>query len=109
MMLWSRFLIVGEERMVNGTGTSVFDLNFDKIDEDWAKVIPELDYAIISDGHWYFRLMYLHQGALNYINNCKECKKGKLLTILRTFAPAHFENGVWNTGGYCNRTSPMNE
>lgn len=138
MILWSRFLIVGEERIVNGTDTGIFDLHFDKVDEDWAKVIPELDYAIVSGGHWFFRLMYLHQGGkllgcvycseknvinrdsdftlrlafeatLNYINNCKECRKGKLLTILRTFAPAHFEGGIWNTGGYCNRTSPMNE
>ena len=138
MILWSRFLIVGEERMVNGTGTSVFDLHLDKVDEDWAKVLHELDYAIISDGHWFFRSMYLHEGgkligciycneknvknydidfplrlafktSLKYINNCKECRKRKLLTILRTFAPAHFESGIWNTGGYCNRTSPINE
>lgn len=139
MMLWSRFLIVGEERMVNGSGTSIFDLQLDKVDDDWTRVLPELDYAIISDGHWFFRMMYLYEAeklvgcvycnlpnvtvynidfplrmsfrtAFRYINNnCKECTKGKLLTLLRTFAPAHFENGVWNTGGYCNRTSPVSE
>ena len=32
-----------------------------------------------------------------------------MVTVLRTFAPAHFENGVWNTGGYCNRTGPVSE
>ncbi|XP_027358792.1 protein ALTERED XYLOGLUCAN 4-like [Abrus precatorius] len=136
MMLWSRFLIVGEERMVNGTGSSIFDMHVDKVDEDWAKELPNLDYAIISDGHWFFRLMYLHEAeklvgcvyckepnitdynidypfrlafrtAFRYINSCKECRK--MLIMLRTFAPAHFENGVWNNGGYCNRTGPMSE
>lgn len=138
IMVWSRFLVQGEERMVNGTGTGIFDLQLDKADEDWANVLHELDYAIISAAHWFFRLIYLHEGgklvgciycnepnvknydvdmalslvfktSLKHINNCKECEKGKLLTILRTFAPAHFENGVWNTGGHCNRTSPKNE
>ncbi|XP_057761317.1 xyloglucan O-acetyltransferase 4-like [Arachis stenosperma] len=137
MMIWSRFLIVGEERIVNGTGSSIFDLHLDKVDEDWANIFPELDYAIISDGHWFFRVMYLHKGnkligcvycneqnVTNYnidlpirmafrttfmhINGSKNKKRG-LLTVLRTFAPAHFENGVWNNGGYCNRTSPLSE
>ncbi|KAK7381377.1 hypothetical protein VNO78_34019 [Psophocarpus tetragonolobus] len=136
MMLWSRFLIVGEERMVNGTGSSIFDMQLDKVDTDWTKELPNLDYAIISDGHWFFRVMHLHEGgkqvgcvycnqanmtaynpdfpvrkafrtAFRHINACKECKK--VLTLLRTFAPAHFENGFWNTGGYCNRTGPVSE
>lgn len=136
MLLWSRYLIVGEERMVNGTGSSTFDLQIDKVDDDWAKELPELDYAIISDGHWFFRVMYLHEAsklvgcvscnqpnitdygldsifriafrtAFKYINDCKECKK--TVTLMRTFAPAHFENGFWDTGGYCNRTGPVSE
>ncbi|XP_054825248.1 xyloglucan O-acetyltransferase 3-like [Prosopis cineraria] len=136
MSIWSRFLIVGEERMVNGTGTNIFDMHIDKVDPDWGNVVPELDYAIISAGHWFFRVMYLHdadnlvgcvfckqpnvtdydidfalrmafRAAFNFFNNCENCKK--TLVFARTFAPAHFENGVWNTGGYCNRTSPMSE
>ncbi|XP_019427008.1 PREDICTED: protein ALTERED XYLOGLUCAN 4-like [Lupinus angustifolius] len=135
-MIWSRFLIVGEERMVNGSGTSIFDMQLDKIDYDWAKEFPYLDYAIISDGHWFFRVMYLHiagklvgclycqepnvkhynsdypfrmafHTAFKHINTCNNCRK--TLTLIRTFAPAHFENGGWNNGGYCNKTSPMNE
>ena len=136
MMVWSRFLIVAEERMVNGSGSSIFDLQLDKVDDDWAREFHDLDYAIISDGHWFFRIMYLHEGdkligcvychepnvtdynidfpfrmafrtAFRYINSCKQCRK--TLTVFRTFAPAHFESGVWNNGGYCNRTSPMSE
>ena len=138
-MVWSRFLIVGEERMVNGTvGTSIFDMQLDKVDNDWANELPNLDYAIISAGHWFFRVMHLHEAgkqvgcvycnqpnitsynpditirkafrtAFKHINACKECGRKKMVTVLRTFAPAHFENGDWNTGGYCNRTSPVSE
>ncbi|XP_062010049.1 xyloglucan O-acetyltransferase 4 [Rosa rugosa] len=137
MKLWSKYLIAADERMVNGTGSGVFDLHIDRIDDEWAKHLPGLDYAIISDGHWFFRVLYLYKGkkligcvycnqpnitglntsnavrmafrsAFKYISNCKNCKGG-LLTLLRTFAPAHFENGAWNTGGYCNRTSPLRE
>ncbi|XP_019451649.1 PREDICTED: protein ALTERED XYLOGLUCAN 4-like [Lupinus angustifolius] len=136
MMIWSRFLIVGEERMVNGSGSSIFDIQLDKIDDDWSKPFPDLDYAIISDGHWFFRIMYLHEAgklvgclfcpeqnvthynsdyilrmafraAFKHINRCNKCRK--TLTLFRTFAPAHFENGAWNNGGNCNRTSPINE
>ncbi|KAI9078034.1 hypothetical protein K1719_039959 [Acacia pycnantha] len=137
MSIWSRFLIVGEERTVNGTGTNIFDMYIDKVDPDWANVVPDLDYAVISGGHWFFRAMYLHEadnvigcvfcqqpnvtdynidfalrmafrGVFNFLNNCQNCKK-KTLVFARTFAPAHFEGGVWNTGGYCNKTGPMSE
>uniref|UniRef100_A0A803QLX9 Trichome birefringence-like N-terminal domain-containing protein n=1 Tax=Cannabis sativa TaxID=3483 RepID=A0A803QLX9_CANSA len=119
-------LLSQEKRMVNGTGTSAFDLQLDKVENSWADFLPELDYAIISDGHWFFRVMYLHQGnsltgcvycnepnitkhdisfavrmafrtAFDHINACKNCNG--LVTLVRTFAPAHFENGFWNTGG----------
>ena len=123
--------------MINGTGSSAFDLYLDKVDNSWSQSLPELDYVIISSGHWFFRVMYLNEGdklmgcvycnepnvtkhgigsavqmafraALAHINRCKNCKTD-LVTLVRTFAPAHFENGAWNTGGYCNRTSPFNE
>ncbi|PON75983.1 Altered xyloglucan 4-like [Trema orientale] len=137
MKLWTKFLIEGEERMINVTGSSAFDLHLDKVENSWAEFLPELDYVLISDGHWFFRVMYLHQGnnitgcvychepnvpqhnisyavrmafrtAFDHINACKNCSTG-LVTLVRTFAPAHFENGFWNTGGYCNKTSPLSE
>ncbi|KAM1239336.1 hypothetical protein ACFX2J_044791 [Malus domestica] len=137
MKLWSKFLIAAEERMVNGKGSSIFDLQLDKVDEKWAEHLPDLDYAIFSAGHWFNRIMYLHQGgnligcfycgepnvtnynsshivhlafrtAFKYIMDCKYCKGG-LLTLLRTFTPAHFEGGVWNTSGYRNQMSPLSE
>ncbi|KAL2335621.1 hypothetical protein Fmac_016834 [Flemingia macrophylla] len=136
-MLWSRFLIEGTERMVNGTTTGVFDLHLDRVDADWATQLPTLHYAVISGGHWFFRVMHLFQAqalvgcvycdhpdithynpdftiraafrtAFNHINACKHCTTMETL-VLRTFAPAHFENGSWDTGGYCNRTGPVTE
>lgn len=135
-VLWTKFLVAGQERMINGTGSSIFDLQIDRVDDNWAKHLHDVDYAIISAGHWFFRVMYLHEGnnivgcvycnqpnitnhnvefalrmavraTFDYINDCKNCRTR--LVMLRTFAPAHFESGAWNTGGYCNRTVPLGE
>ena len=135
-VLWTKFLTEGEERMINGTASGIYDLQLDKVDDGWAKHLPGLHYAIVSAGHWFFRGLYLHEGdnavecfycnepnvtghnvefavqksfraTFNYINDCKNCSG--LVTLLRTFAPSHFENGGWSTGGYCNRTGPFNE
>ncbi|CAK9161291.1 unnamed protein product [Ilex paraguariensis] len=138
-VLWSRFLVTGEERVINGSNSGIFDLHLDEVDENWAQKLPTIDYAIISDGHWFFRKTYLHKNggiigcvycrepsvtdlglgfalrmsfraALDFINQYKkECKEGKIMTVLRTFSPAHFEDGAWNTGGSCNRTGPRHE
>ncbi|THG22681.1 protein ALTERED XYLOGLUCAN 4-like [Camellia sinensis] len=135
MILWSKFLIKGKERVINGSNTGIFDLQLDRIDDKWAQKLPNIDYAIISDAHWFFRKLYLYEGnnligcvycnepnvtdhglgfalrmsfraALNHIDQCGECRS-KMVTLLRTFSPAHFENGAWDTGGRCNRTSPL--
>ncbi|XP_022774423.1 protein ALTERED XYLOGLUCAN 4-like isoform X2 [Durio zibethinus] len=136
MILWTKFLVDGEERVVNGSTSGIFDLHLDKIDKEWSRDLPALDYVVISDAHWFFRPIYLHddtgvvgcvycnnpnvtdfgvgfalkmafRSALNHINCCKKCKVR--VTLIRTFSPAHFENGSWNTGGRCNRTSPLSE
>ncbi|GMN42455.1 hypothetical protein TIFTF001_011655 [Ficus carica] len=137
MVSWTEFLLDRNTRMINGTWFGIFDLHLDKVDNGWSRFLPELDYAIISVGYWFLRPLYLHEGdnltgcvfcsepnvtkhdvgstirmafraALNHINWCKNCSPD-LLTVVRTFAPSHFENGAWNTGGYCNRTSPFND
>ncbi|KAL5796913.1 hypothetical protein ACOSQ2_001733 [Xanthoceras sorbifolium] len=135
-ILWSKFLVHGDERMINGSSSGIFDLHLDKVDEKWTRDLPIMDHAIISTAHWFFRPMYLHKNAkligcvycndpnvtkfdvieaigmslratFEYINKCEKC--GNLVTLLRTYSPAHFENGSWNTGGSCNRTSPYRE
>ncbi|EEF48826.1 conserved hypothetical protein [Ricinus communis] len=137
MVLWTKFLVIEEERVINGTNSGTFDLHLDKIDRNWTSKLPEMDYAIISDVHWFFRKNFLYENGnligciycsepnlksynlefaierivrlvLTYVSNCKECKAG-LLTLIRTYSPAHFENGSWNTGGNCNKTAPLRE
>lgn len=136
MVLWSKFLVVATEREINGSSSGVFDIQLDKIETGWLEKLPELDYSILSDGHWFFRKSYLYEGdkligcvfcedanvtnlglvyalrrtfqtALNHINRCEECRG--MVTLLRTFSPAHFEHGTWNDGGTCNRTMPFRE
>ncbi|RZC61722.1 hypothetical protein C5167_023489 [Papaver somniferum] len=137
MVYWVRFLVFAEEIVVNGSATGTFNIHLDKVDNNWDQNLRGLGYAIISDAHWFFRKHYLYEGgkligciycdepnvpelgvlfaidkafgtALKSINDCNGCNKG-LLTLLRTFSPAHFENGSWNGGGTCNRTSPYTE
>ena len=61
MAIWSRFLLVGEERFMNGKGPSTFHLQLDKLDDNWIKPFSDLDYAIFSNGHWFFRTLYLYE------------------------------------------------
>ncbi|KAK4477402.1 hypothetical protein RD792_016623 [Penstemon davidsonii] len=136
MALWSQFLVVANERIINGTSTGGFDLHLDKVDTNWSDKLPSIDYAVFSDAHWFFRQNYLYERdnligcvycqapnvtdlgpsvaikrafetAFKEINNCKNCKK--IFTLLRTFSPSHFEGAAWNNGGGCNRTLPIGE
>ncbi|KAG0470375.1 hypothetical protein HPP92_017075 [Vanilla planifolia] len=136
LALWTKFLIQGTERMINGSGSGVYDLHLDKVDVEWTKKIPFIDFIVISTGHWFFRETYLHEGGqligciycskenitnidlplglqkalrttLKFLNEAKESDQD--ITLLRTFSPAHFENGSWNGGGYCNSTKPFDE
>ncbi|EOA18599.1 hypothetical protein CARUB_v10007171mg, partial [Capsella rubella] len=136
LCLLSMFLVAGFERTrANKTRTGIYDLDVGKIDEQWAKDLPNTDIAIVSAGHWFFRPIYIHRGdetigcifcnlpnmtqisleeglkqvfsaALKHINGCHNCKDN-LVTVLRTYSPSHFENGTWNTGGACGRSNPL--
>lgn len=134
--LWSQFLVAvaAAARVVNGTDTGGFDLHLDRVDTRWSEKLPSIDYAVFSDAHWFFRQNNLYEGgklvscvycqapnvtaiepglvirrafraAFKAINDCKNCKK--VTSFLRTYSPAHFENGAWNAGGGCNRTRPI--
>ncbi|KAH6830230.1 hypothetical protein C2S53_000199 [Perilla frutescens var. hirtella] len=131
---WSQFLVTATERRVNGTDTGGFHLHLDRVDTKWSEKLPSIDYAVFSDAQWFFRQNYLYESgnligciycqepnvtdlgpglaigrafrsAFKAVNNCKKCKK--IIIFLRTFSPAHFENGAWNAGGGCNRTQPI--
>lgn len=132
---WSKFLVAADERLINGTSAGAFDLHLDRIDPNWASNITDLDYLVISGGHWFFRKLYLYhhrthllscvgcdepntakldhafpirrafETALQFIGQCRDC--GRLRVFVRTLSPGHFEHGGWNTGGKCNRTGPV--
>ncbi|KAK1269145.1 hypothetical protein QJS04_geneDACA006896 [Acorus gramineus] len=137
MVIWTKFLVPATERLTNGTSSGDYDLQIDSPDPAWASKLPSpIDYIVLSDGHWFFRKLYLHNNNNNTIIGCVFCSEpdtnhlgpahaiGLTLrtalhflkkynehttTIVRTFSPSHFENGVWNTGGTCNRTWPLRE
>lgn len=137
MVMWTKFLVQGTERLINGSGSDVYDLQLDKIDQEWANKLQFIDYVVISSGHWFFRKIYLYEGkkltgciycsdkdvtnndptfglkkafrkTLQFLNEA-EVSNQDIFILLRTFSPAHFENGSWNGGGYCNRTRPFDE
>ncbi|GAB2276567.1 Xyloglucan O-acetyltransferase 4, variant 2 [Dionaea muscipula] len=136
MIFWSQFLIRHEEMVINGSNSGIFNLHLDKVDDKWVTKLSQIDYAVISTSHWFFRKNYLYdhdilvgcvycnepnvtdlglnysirmavRRALRHINDCKGCNG--MVTMLRTFSPAHFENGAWNNGGGCNRTRPYSQ
>ncbi|KAH0460914.1 hypothetical protein IEQ34_008489 [Dendrobium chrysotoxum] len=137
MVMWTKFLVQGTERLINGSDSGVYDLHLDKIDQEWTKKLPFINHVVISSGHWFFRKIYLYEGgqligciycsekivrnndpafglrkafrkALQFLNKAEVSDPDSLI-VLRTFSPAHFENGTWNGGGYCNRTRPFDE
>ncbi|KAE9590415.1 putative PMR5 domain, PC-Esterase [Lupinus albus] len=97
-MIWSRFLIVGEERMVN-----VMYLH--KAGKLVGCLYCEEQNLTHYNSDYLLRIAF--HAAFKHINRCNRCRK--TLTLFRTFAPSHFENGAWNNGGNCKRTSPINE
>ncbi|KFK25820.1 hypothetical protein AALP_AA8G165600 [Arabis alpina] len=79
--------------------TNLFDIYLDEVDESWTTEIGDFDYVIISSGHWHFRpsVYYENRTIIDSFNG---------VMYLRTFAPSHFEGGLWNEGGDCLRKQP---
>ncbi|KAH7532843.1 hypothetical protein FEM48_Zijuj04G0065500 [Ziziphus jujuba var. spinosa] len=132
--LWTPHLVKGRESDPNGpTHTGLFSLYLDEFDEEWTTQVEEFDYIIISAGHWFYRpLVFYENGKIVGCHYClldnvtdlgmyygyrkafrtafkaiNSLKNYKGITYLRTFAPSHFENGLWNEGGNCVRTKPF--
>ncbi|PWA61952.1 protein ALTERED XYLOGLUCAN 4 [Artemisia annua] len=91
LALWSKFLVAEDELIVNGSNSGCLYCN----------------EPYITNFNFTFAMRMSFRTALRYINECTECKP--ITTILRTLSPSHFENGLWNTGGNCNRTKPLRE
>ncbi|KAI3938825.1 hypothetical protein MKW92_008309 [Papaver armeniacum] len=131
---WTPHLVRTKLAEADGpTNTGLFNLYLDEYDLDWTTQIDEFDYIIISAGHWFYRpAMFYENGELVGCFYClkegvkdlemsygygkafetafkaiNSSPKFKGTTYLRTFAPSHFENGMWNEGGNCLRKKPL--
>ncbi|KAL1335808.1 hypothetical protein HN51_030254 [Arachis hypogaea] len=128
-LLWSPFLVKSSKSYLNDSSNFYLaeKLYLDEPDEAWASQIEDFDVVIFSGGQWFFRpLTFMEHG---HVVGCQKCQnntelnfygyriafrtafktilnlKGfKGLTFVVTHSPNHFENGLWNTGGGCNRT-----
>ncbi|XP_051117648.1 protein trichome birefringence-like 19 [Andrographis paniculata] len=132
---WSPFLVRSEERRdTDGpTNTGLFNLYLDEADKAWTTQIDGYDYIILNAAHWFTRTAVYYENRR--LIGCRYCqfpnitdlpityglrrafraafraingkKNFRGVTFLRTFAPSHFENGLWNAGGNCLRRRPF--
>ncbi|KAJ0265191.1 Protein trichome birefringence-like 26 [Hirschfeldia incana] len=130
-VVWSPFLVKSETL---GTSSDI-QLYLDQLDHKWTNQYSNFDYVVISGGKWFLKATIFHEN--NTVTGCHYChgrynltdfgydysyrktlklvrnfvrdSTHKPLVLFRTTTPDHFENGEWNTGGYCNRTMPFKE
>ncbi|KAK9927020.1 hypothetical protein M0R45_024225 [Rubus argutus] len=134
-VIWSPFLVkaaIYEDQ--NGVSTHEVELYLDKIDDKWIDQIQSFDYMIISTGKWFLKSAiyyennealgchycprrnltelgfdFAYRKTLRYVMNTLVASDHKGMIFFRTSTPDHFENGEWNTGGTCKKTSPVKE
>lgn len=131
---WTPFLIRSSERDSDGpTHTGLFNLYLDEPDPLWTTQIDEFDYLVLNAGHWFTRTAVYYENRR--LVGCRYCqlpnitdlpmtygyrravrtafkainarKNFRGITFLRSFAPSHFEGGLWNAGGNCLRRRPF--
>ncbi|KAI9127992.1 hypothetical protein K1719_000985 [Acacia pycnantha] len=127
---WTTHLVKSKaERNPNG----LRHVYVDEADEKWSKKVEHFDYIVINGGHWFDKPMVFYEEQK--IIGCYDCSIGNItrtsrffgylkalktalktinslenfkgMTILRSYAPSHFENGLWNEGGDCLRRKPF--
>lgn len=130
---WTPHLVKSKEPDQTQTEhTDIFDLYLDEADESWTADIGDFDYVIISSGHWHYRPSVYYKNRT--ITGCHYCQLPNITDLtmfygyrkafrtafkaildsesfkgvmyLRSFAPSHFEGGLWNEGGNCLRKQP---
>lgn len=128
--MWSPFLVKSTKPDPTDPESNLFSLYLDEYDTKWTSQINQLDYLVISSGHWFYRPVIFYENQ--QISGCQYCglpnttelplysayKKAlrislrailenfKGLAISRSFSPQHFEGGAWNEVGDCVRTRP---
>lgn len=134
-LIWSPFLTEAKIFEDNdGHSLGAVRLHLDEPASDWVNEFSNFDYIEIAAGKWFLKTAVYYEN--NTIVGCHNCKKEnitqlgfyyayrralqttldfitksdhKVYTLFRTTTPDHFENGEWDTGGYCNRTVPFKE
>lgn len=109
-------------------------IHIDELDKSWADYAPGADILQLSTGQWWFKPGLFLQGGQpigghtcdGWETECKEIGfsdayrtairnvlQGILSipgftgsVVFRSFSPDHFENGRWDNGGECVRTTP---
>ncbi|KAJ0439374.1 putative PMR5 domain, PC-Esterase [Helianthus annuus] len=116
----------------DGHSSGAIKLHLDELDSVWVNEFTNFNYIMISGGKWFLKTAVYYEN--NTLIGCHSCNKEnvteiafnyayrkairavldfitksdhKVYTFFRTTTPDHFENGEWNTGGYCNRTGPF--
>ncbi|PWA71583.1 TRICHOME BIREFRINGENCE-LIKE 25 [Artemisia annua] len=132
-VIWSPFLTKAKIFEDNdGHSSGAVQLHLDELDPVWVDEFSNFNYIMIGGGKWFLKAAIYYEN--NTIIGCHNCNKAnisevsfyhayrkairtvlnfikksdhELFAFLRTTTPDHFENGEWNTGGYCNRTVPF--
>ncbi|KAA8520723.1 hypothetical protein F0562_015005 [Nyssa sinensis] len=134
-VIWCPFLAkaaVFEDN--DGVSSSEIQLHLDKLDTIWTEQYKKFDYVLLAGGKWFLKTAIYYEN--NTVVGCHSCSRNnftelgfdhayrkvlnltfnfvtslnhKAYIFFRTSTPDHFENGEWNTGGYCNRTRPFKE
>ncbi|EPS71517.1 hypothetical protein M569_03240, partial [Genlisea aurea] len=134
-VIWTPFLTKAHTfEDDNGVSTAIIQLHLDELDPAWTDKFWDMDYIIIAGGKWFLKnAVYYEKGRIVGCHGCHQGNvtelpleyvyrkvlnltfefiagpdgNGKPYVIFRTTTPDHFENGEWNSGGYCNRTQPF--
>ncbi|KAL0397982.1 UNVERIFIED_CONTAM: protein trichome birefringence-like 25 [Sesamum calycinum] len=90
----------------DGVSSGLIQLHLDKLDTVWTQQYENFDYVVIAGGKWFLKSAVYYEN--NTIVGCHNCHDKNITELgFETTTPDHFENGEWNTGGYCNRTRPF--
>lgn len=132
-VVWSPFLTKAFTfENDDGISSDITQLYLDEPDTIWTYQYEDFDYVVIGGGKWFLKAaIYYEKETIWGCHNCHDNNiteigfehayqkalnstfkfiteaKHKPHIFFRTTTPDHFENGEWDSGGYCNRTKPF--
>lgn len=136
-LFWSPFLVRAEEADPDGptrSGAGMWRLHLDEPDAGWAAQVAGFDVVVVSASSWFYRPAMLYESGR--LVGCSGCLKPNITdltlryslrmafrtalravavnprrrgrtVVVRTFSPAHYENGTGDGYNDCVRTRPM--